>query len=107
VPIGDRLYMDGGVRSSTNADLARGHDLVLVLTPMAALMTVDLDRTEIGDLEAGGSTVVVLRADDEAQAAMGGNPLDPAMRAPALDAGQRQGKAAVVDIADLWAAVED
>ena len=39
-PIGDRLYVDGGVASGTHADLVLGHDekldLVLILAPMAA-----------------------------------------------------------------------
>jgi NTE family protein len=102
-PIGDHVYMDGGVRSSTNADLAEGAGIVLVLAPMPAAMTTDLDAVEIGVLEAGGSTVAVLRVDDDAQAAMGANPLDPAMRAPALEAGQRQGKLAAADLAEIWA----
>jgi NTE family protein len=102
-PIGDRLYMDGGVRSSTNADLADGADTVVVLVPMPAVMTTDLDAVEIGVLEASGSTVAVLRLDEDAHAAMGANPLDPAMRAPALDAGLRQGKSAAADLAEIWA----
>jgi NTE family protein len=102
-PIGGRWYMDGGVRSATNAELAADHDIVLILSPMAAAMTPQLDATEVAFLEAGGSTVVVLRVDDDAMAAMGPNALDPAMRAPALDAGRRQGEAAAADIAELWA----
>jgi NTE family protein len=39
-PIGDELYVDGGVSSGTHADLVLGHsqplDLVLVVAPMAA-----------------------------------------------------------------------
>ncbi len=39
-PIGDGLYVDGGVSSGTHADLVLGHgrplDLVLVIAPMAA-----------------------------------------------------------------------
>lgn len=101
-PVGDRLFIDGGVRSATNADLAAGHDTVLILSPMAAAMTPRLDRSEVVELEAAGSVVVVLRADDHALADMGANPLDPAMRAPALAAGQRQGQAAAADLAEIW-----
>lgn len=39
-PIGDRLYVDGGVSSGTHADVVLGHpeplDMVLVIAPMAA-----------------------------------------------------------------------
>ncbi len=102
VPIGTRRYIDGGVRSATNADLAAGADLVLVLSPMAASMTPQLDRSEVGALEADGSAVVVLRVDDDAVEAMGPNPLDPAMRAPAFDAGHRQGAAVADDLTEIW-----
>ena len=34
VTIGDRRYIDGGVRSTINADLADGYDQVVVLTPV-------------------------------------------------------------------------
>ena len=40
VTIGGRRYVDGGVRSSTNADLAAAHDRILVLTPMAQAMAL-------------------------------------------------------------------
>jgi len=100
---GERRFIDGGVRTGTNADLAAGHDTVLVLTPMDADMTRPLDRTEVPALEVGGSAVAILRADEEALAAMGPNPLDPAMRRPAFEAGLRQGAAAAEDISWLWA----
>jgi predicted acylesterase/phospholipase RssA len=34
VTIAERRYMDGGVRSTTNADLARGSDRILILNPI-------------------------------------------------------------------------
>jgi len=34
ITIGSRRYMDGGMRSGTNADLARGYDRVVVLAPL-------------------------------------------------------------------------
>jgi len=99
---GDRRFVDGGVRTGTNADLAEGHDTVLVLTPMDPDMTRPLDRREVPALEAAGSVVAVLRADEDALAAMGVNPLDPAMRRPAFEAGHRQGEVAAEDIVWLW-----
>ncbi len=100
--IDGRRFIDGGVRTSTNADLAAGHDTVLVLTPVDAEMTRPLDRSEVPTLEEAGTAVAILRADHEALAAMGPNPLDPAMRRPAYEAGHRQGMAAAEDIAWLW-----
>lgn len=99
---GGRRFVDGGVRTSTNADLATGHDIVLILSPLDRNMTRDLDRREVPVLEESGSTVAVLRADTEALQAMGPNPLDPAMRAPAFAAGRRQGEAAADDVGWLW-----
>lgn len=99
---GGRRFIDGGVRTPTNADLATGHDLVLVLSPLAQAMTRDLDAEEVPRLEASGASVVVLRVDADAQVAMGANPLDPAMRAPAFEAGARQGEAAAPDLGWLW-----
>lgn len=106
VSIDGRRYVDGGIRSSTNADLADGHDLIVVLTPMGAPMTPQLDD-EITRLEQGESTVVLIRADDEALEAMGPNPLDPTMRAVALAAGRRQGAAVAEDLLPLWSEIDD
>jgi len=36
VTIAGRRYMDGGIRSATNADLARGYDRILILNPLGA-----------------------------------------------------------------------
>ncbi|HEU5379688.1 MAG TPA: hypothetical protein VFV38_30050, partial [Ktedonobacteraceae bacterium] len=33
-------YMDGGVRSATNADLARGDERILILNPLGANATL-------------------------------------------------------------------
>jgi len=85
------VFLDGGIRSGTNADLAQGHDPVLVLTPMDVDMTRPLERTELPALEDTGSTVAVLRADEDALDDMGPNPLDPAMHRAAYEAGRRQG----------------
>jgi NTE family protein len=101
VTIGDRRYIDGGVRSGTNADLASGHDRVLVLTPMQATMALRLEDEAAG-LRDHGSTVQVVTADDDALASFGDNPLDPSRRGPALEAGRRQGALAASGVRALW-----
>ena len=101
VTIGGRRYIDGGVRSTTNADRASGYDRVLVLTPMATTMTMGL-QSEVESLLDTGSTVQVVAADDEALARIGDNPLDPSRRGPALEEGRRQGRAAVADVRMVW-----
>jgi NTE family protein len=101
-PIGDSSYIDGGVRSATNADVASGCDTIVVLVPMPTDLNWQLDRIEVPALEEQGSTVAVLRSDDDALEAMGQNALDPTRRAPSLDAGLRQGAAAAADLVELW-----
>ena len=103
VTIGDRRYVDGGVRTPTNADLAAGCERVVVVSPLARDSTPGLER-ELDQLRAGGAEVVVVVADAEALDAMGPNPLDPAKRAVAVAAGRRQGDATVADVRRRWAA---
>jgi NTE family protein len=101
VTIGDRRYIDGGVRSGTNADLAIGHDVVVVITPEIIEMDTLLER-EVAKLEREGSAVEVVRADGVARREMGPNALDPTMRAPALAAGRRQGSNEADRVRAVW-----
>lgn len=105
VTIGDRRYIDGGMRSPANADLATGADGVLLLAPMAAAALPGLDA-EVEGLRARGSEVLVIGADDDAIDAMGPNPLDPERREVALDAGRRQGAVAVDAVRRLLAGAD-
>ncbi len=110
ITIKDRRWMDGGVRSSTNADLASGHDVVVILglrlsdsTPGGALarMFARLDE-EIASLRAGGAEVVALLPDEASRTAMGGNLMDFRKRPDAAHAGLAQGRAAAADLAKIW-----
>jgi len=42
-------------------------------------------------------------ADEASAAAIGPNPLDPAVRAPSAEAGRRQGRAAAAEVMARWA----
>ncbi len=97
VTIGDARYIDGGVYSSCNADLAVGFDRVLVLAPM-------VDPALSGQLEAVAASgrSVVVSPDEEALAAFTADALDPAVRAPSAEAGRRQGAAVAASLEDLW-----
>ncbi len=91
ITIDGRRYIDGGVRSATNADLAVGYALVVVIAPLAGLSAGGgVLATEAADLRAGGSVVELLWPDDAARAALGANPLDPARRVAAAEAGRAQ-----------------
>jgi len=102
VGIGGRRYIDGGMRSGTNADLATGCDRVLVVTPSAADAPQrwgDL-RGEIELLKP--AEVRVVHADAASLAAFGSNPLSPATRGPAARAGRALGKARAAELVAFW-----
>jgi NTE family protein len=101
VTIGARRYIDGGVRSPTNAHLAEGCQRVVLVSPLAPAMARQA-RGEADRLVAAGAEVLVVEADERSLAEMGANPLDPAMRAAAVAAGQRQGEATAGQVARLW-----
>jgi NTE family protein len=96
VTIGGRRYMDGGVRSSDNADLAQGAARIIVVSPLgmdSPLPTPMPLREVVASLRDGGVQVTVLSPDDASRSAIGANPLDPATRAPIAEAGRAQGRA--------------
>jgi NTE family protein len=100
--IGDHRYLDGGVRSSTNADLAAGADQILLITPTlpdtpAPSLGGDL-RTELGTLS--NSHAEVIYADQDSMALLG-NPLAIHTRAPAARAGRTVGRTAATTVAQL------
>jgi NTE family protein len=96
VTIGGSRYIDGGVRSADNADLAAGSGRITVISPLGldSLIPSSLPlRKAVEKLAAGGSAVTVLVPDTASAAAIGANPLDPATRTPAAQAGRDQGRA--------------
>jgi NTE family protein len=101
VTIGDARYVDGGLRSAENADLARGHDVVLVFQAMRVPGMDDLDA-QVETLRRQGSSVLVITADERSVDAMGTNPLDPATREAAARAGRLQGAGTAAGITRIW-----
>jgi len=104
VTIAGRRYMDGGVRSATNADLARGYDRVLILNPLGANANYFGAGTdaEAAALEREGSQVLVIAPDAASAAAIGLNPLDPATRQPSALAGHTQGRELAAPVTAFW-----
>jgi NTE family protein len=95
VTIDGRRYVDGGVRSSHNADLASGFARVVVLAPMGfhpPLLSDSPLADAMDQLRRDGSDVTVIVPDSDSAGAIGTNPLDPQTRTPAADAGRRQGR---------------
>lgn len=104
--IGGVRYINGGVRSPDNADLAAGYARVLVLSPFSErkgplpegqfeglrrFPGADL-AAQVEALRAAGSRVEVITPDVDSRAAMGTNQMDPATRIPSARAGYAQGK---------------
>ena len=103
VTINGRRYIDGGIRSATNADLAAGHDRILVVTPALPGQPAPFDQLdgEIEGLKPGVAHVIY--ADADSVAAFGANPLSPATRPPAAQAGRAIGQEHAAAVAALWA----
>ncbi|MFJ1758251.1 patatin-like phospholipase family protein [Kitasatospora sp. NPDC088134] len=97
VEIDGRRYMDGGIRSTTNADLMTGRRAVLVLAPMADPL---LDA-ELRTLRTTGRALAVA-PDEDSLAAFGANPLDGAVRTPAAEAGRAQAARVADAVRALW-----
>jgi NTE family protein len=103
VTIADRRYIDGGLRSPANADLAAGYDRVVIMSPLGLRGGVlpGADQ-QAGELRATGAKVVVVRPDQAARKAIGLNILDPHRRAAAARAGRAQANAVVAEVRDTW-----
>jgi NTE family protein len=101
VEIEGRHYVDGGARSGTNADLAKGHDTVLVLAPIARSASRHTSvRSQLG--RTGARHTAVISPDPASVAAIGKNVLDPAMRVGAARAGREQGARMAAEVARGW-----
>jgi NTE family protein len=107
VSINGGRYIDGGVRSAENADLASGYANVVVLSPLGGRSRAEPGQFEglrrapewrmdlasqVEDLGKQGSRVAVITPDAASQAAMGTNLMDLATRIPTARAGFAQGK---------------
>src|ERR1700678_2067081 len=107
-------YINGGVRSAENADLASGYANVVVLSPLGGRSGTlpagqfegirrspewgtDL-ASQVEALRKQGSRVEVITPDADSRAAMGTNQMDPATRIPAARAGFAQGKQEVTRV---------
>jgi hypothetical protein len=101
VTINGRRYADGGARSLYNADLAAGHDVVIVISPIPLneYLQSKLD-SELAEL--GAATVRVIVADEASIAAIGPDPLSAAAVLAALAAGTAQAKREIGAMRSVW-----
>jgi NTE family protein len=103
VEIEGRTYMDGGMRSTANVDVAEGAERVVVLAPLPRALSKKVSiRAQVERVAPRAWSVVT--PDAEALAAFGRNLLDPAKRAVAAEAGLRQSRDLVDQVGPVWAA---
>lgn len=105
VPINGRMYMDGGIRSLTNADLAPTARCVIVIAPLGYADGNPVSghlRAEVATLRASGTQVEVIVPDAASTSAMTDNVLDPSRCVPSAEAGLGQGARMAEQIAQVW-----
>ena len=103
VTIDGRHYVDGGMRSTANVDLARGADSVVVIAPLPqAFSKATSIRAQL--VASGATSKAVVTPDAEALAAIGKNVLDPAKRADAARTGLRQAAEVAAKVRSAWTA---
>jgi NTE family protein len=111
ITIGDQRYIDGGVRSGTNADIAKGYQRVLILRAETLdASALDPQNTtssgtfngELATLEGAGSQNLVVTPDEASVEARGPNPFDSRRRAISATAGRAQGRLLAESVRHFW-----
>lgn len=103
VTIHGRRWMDGGMRSPANADLAAGCERIVVIAPIVrGLGPMPTVPDQVAELARGGRPVALVAPDAAAVAAFGRNLLDPHRRAPSARAGYTQAAAVLPYVAAVW-----
>jgi NTE family protein len=100
VTIGGRRYMDGGMRSVANVDLAAGYSRVVVVAPLTRAASAA--ATPGAQAARLGVPSIVVSPDKAALAAIGPNLLDPARRRPAAEAGRAQSASVIDAVREVW-----
>ncbi len=100
VTIDGHRYIDGGVRSAANVDLAAGYDRVVVIAPLPG--GAGPVPSVVRQAAALDGRVAVVTPDRDAKRAFGRNVLDPARRAPAARAGRAQAAAEAARVRQVW-----
>jgi NTE family protein len=108
ITINGRRYIDGGMRSGSNADLAAGHELVVVVGLRTAADAATSERmrapleAEMQVLRDGGARTELILPDDASVASFGLNLMDGRKRPGAAKAGIDQGRALAPALKAVW-----
>jgi len=104
-----RPYIDGGMRSATNADVAKGHDVIVVVAlrmaggsnPVQEATRAQLDA-EMAVLRENGGRAELVLPDEASTTAFGPNLMDARRRPDAARAGLAQGEAMAASLREVW-----
>jgi NTE family protein len=99
VTIGDRRFMDGGIGSTINLDVADDCDVAVVLVPAGVSAPSPFGAGPAAEIAAFGGPALGVFADDESLAAFGPNALDPRCRIGSAEAGRAQGRREAAGVA--------
>jgi NTE family protein len=108
ITLNGRRYIDGGMRSGSNADIATGHELVVVVGLRTASDAATSERMraplekELQVLRDGGARTELILPDDASVAAFGVNLMDGKVRPAACKAGMAQGRALAAALQPIW-----
>jgi NTE family protein len=103
VTIGGKRYMDGGMRSAANVDLALGYKQVVVIAPLTqGFGPIPGAGKQVKQLIAAGARAILIKPDGEALRAIGRNVLDPANRPAAARAGYAQAANEAAAVKEVW-----
>ena len=91
VTIAGRRYMDGGIGSTINLDVADDCAAAVVLVPTGESVPSAFGAGPAEEIDGFPGTALGVFADDESLAAFGPNPLDPNCRPACARAGRAQG----------------
>lgn len=102
VEVGGRHYVDGGLRSIANADLAAGHRRVLALAPYAIGTHLrDLPAVQLRSLRPRAKTYLVV-PDARDLWSMGANPLDMSRGADTFETARSHGQRIANRVGEVW-----
>jgi NTE family protein len=115
VTIGSARYMDGGMRTPLNADLAAGHDAVIVVSclplslpegisdPMFDAMSGQIEAELTAVRDSGGTVEVIVPSQEFLEiSGFGASLMDPAVAPAAYQAGLRQAAVEAPRLRALW-----
>lgn len=98
VYINGKVWIDGGMVSTTNARLAEGYERIVILAPMPAGYGSIPGAAEDAAAMSATANVFLVTPDEASRTTTGPNPYDPTRRSAVAASGNAQGRS----IAAMW-----